>query len=51
MEKIEESEFGSGIEKDDRIKIGIQKPAAVREHWSDYVGRKQSFKHHANKRR
>ena len=32
MEEIKEDEFGSGIEKDDRIRIGIQGPAAMKKH-------------------
>ena len=48
MEEIEEDEFRSGIEKDDGIKIGIQRPATTKEHWSNCAEKKQDFEHYAD---
>ena len=48
MEEIEENGFGNKIEKDNRTRIKIQEPAAVREHWSDCARKKQSFEHHTD---
>ena len=51
MKEIKENEFGNKIEKNDGIRIGLQKPTAVRKHQSDYVERKQGFEHHVDKKK
>ena len=48
MKEIKENKFGNEIEKNDRIKVGIQKPTTTKKHWSNHAGKKQGFKHHAD---
>ena len=50
IKKIEENEFGDGIEENNGIKIEIQKPAAVKKHWSDCVKKNKNFKHYVDKK-
>ena len=51
MEEIEESGFRNGIEKNDRIKIGVQGLAAIKKHWSDCVKKNKNFEHHVNRKK
>ena len=51
MEKIEENGFGSGIEENDRTKIGIQKPATVKKHQNNHAKKKKNFEHHVDKKK
>ena len=51
VEEIKENKFKSGIEKNNRIKIKIQKLTTIKKHWSNHVGKKQGFEYYVDKKK